>query len=66
MGPRLRNIIGPQFKQAEAKMRQAYKTFVEIFNMETQEMINNSPVAANLSCPECSEEVHRAPRLKLF
>ena len=56
--PDLCHIIGPKFKETEAKKIQAHKSFVDLFNAETRGMIQNTPIDSNLTCPECTEEVH--------
>ena len=59
MGPRLRNILGPEMNEAVEKRKTAWKTFVKQLNIETSDLIKNLGVNATLDCPECSELVHK-------
>ena len=59
MGPRLRNILGPEINEAVEKRKTAWKTFVKQFNIETSNLIKNLGVNSTLDCPECSELVHK-------
>ena len=56
---RLRTILNPALEDATARLNTAHKEFVKMFEMETREMINNTEEGQNISCPECSAEIHR-------
>ena len=46
-------------ERANNRKKKAHKEFVRIFDLETTQIIENTPVGSNVSCPECSEEIHR-------
>ena len=46
-------------ERANIKKKAAHKEFVRIFDLETTQMIENTAAGSNVSCPECSEEVHK-------
>ena len=56
---RLHTILNPVFEEATARLNAAHKEFVRIFELETREMIDSTEEGENISCPECSSEVHR-------